>query len=89
MLGVCLCVYFSYHVVGGQRSVLRLMHVNAQIDLAEIALGGIRSEREVIEGRVVMLRPGSLSRDYLEELVIRDLGYYKKSELALVSDVAD
>lgn len=86
MLGICLSLYFSYHVMAGQRSLLRLMQVNAQIEVAAAALDDMRAERSGIEERVVMLRPGHLNRDYVEELVIRDLGYYQTSELALVPD---
>ena len=86
MLGVCLSVYFSYHAIAGQRSLVRLAHVQAEKTLLDDEFAAARAQREVTEARVVMLRSDTLSLDYLEELAVRDLGYYRSRELALVSD---
>ena len=87
MLGVCLSAYFSYHAVAGQRSLARLMQVSECLADVQGDLVGLDGALGELEGRVAMLRPMSLSLDYLEELAMRDLGYYRASELALVSAV--
>jgi cell division protein FtsB len=85
MLGVCLSVYFSYHAIAGQRSVARLVSVNAQVEQIERDLMLVQSNRGELEQRVSLLRPESLSLDYLEELAIRDIGYARDSDVTLVS----
>ena len=65
--GIFLTVYFSYHVAYGVRSYTQLQTLQAEVVSREQKLFEVRSDREMLESRVRMMRPGSLSRDLLEE----------------------
>lgn len=86
LIGICLTVYFSYHAIQGNRSYLRLMSLNA--DIAEISheYEMLKSERTAIEEKVVMMRPGSINKDLLEERVRLVLGYRHPDERTIVTE---
>ena len=83
-IGVCLCFYFGYHLMAGERSYLRLASLNYQIDKTGAELERARAEREALEQKVVMMRPGSVNRDLLEEQAQRVLGYRYKDEKVII-----
>lgn len=83
-VGVCLCFYFGYHLMAGERSYLRLASLNYQIDKTSIELERARAERAALEQKVVMMRPGSVNRDLLEEQAQRVLGYRYKGEKVII-----
>lgn len=85
LLGACLSFYFCYHAIAGQRSLTRLVRVHAVLDDVNVDLADARAEREMLEGRVVMLRPGTLNLDYIEELAVSQLGYSGLSEVAVMA----
>ena len=87
LLGACLSLYFCYHAIAGQRSLSRLMHVNAALDDVAVDLAAAQGARLDVEARVVMLRPGSLNLDYVEELAVSQLGYSGLSEIAVMASV--
>jgi cell division protein FtsB len=84
VIGICLSVYFSYHLVAGQRSLLSLMSLDNQVTRQEQELARLTTERGDLEKRVVMMRPGSIDRDLLEERVRIMLGYTGENEQILV-----
>ncbi len=84
VIGICLSVYFSYHLVAGERSVLRLISLDRQVASQTLALGALTEERETLEKRVVMMRPGSIDRDLLEERARLILGYTAPDETILL-----
>lgn len=84
VIGVCLSVYFSYHLVAGQRSLLSLMSLDNQVEEQQAALERLTNERTDLERRVVMMRPGSIDRDLLEERVRVMLGYTRENEQIII-----
>lgn len=84
VVGICLSVYFAYHLVAGQRSVLRLMSLDRQVAAQETTLTELTTEREDLEKRVIMMRPGSIDRDLLEERARLILGYTAENEQILI-----
>ncbi len=84
VVGICLSVYFAYHLVAGQRSVLRLMSLDRQVAAQETTLSELTTEREDLEKRVIMMRPGSIDRDLLEERARLILGYTAENEQILI-----
>ncbi|MCD8562614.1 MAG: septum formation initiator family protein [Alphaproteobacteria bacterium] len=74
-IGMFLCLYFSYHIVQGHRSFPALVSLDYQIADKEAELDVLRAERLKLERKVVMLRPGSINKDFLEERVRFMLGY--------------
>lgn len=84
VIGICLSVYFAYHLVAGQRSVLSLMSLDRQAEAEKAELVDLVREREDLEKRVVMMRPGSIDRDLLEERARLILGYTGKNEQIVI-----
>lgn len=83
IIGICLSVYFSYHLIAGHRGYVSLMSFESQIEQAQAKQAQLIAEREAIEKKVIMMRPGSIDRDLLEERVRYVLGYTKPEEIIL------
>jgi cell division protein FtsB len=79
-LSVCLCFYFCYHLVTGDRSIVRLLLLEKKIERVAQQYESHALDRQAIEARVVMLRPGSIDPDLLEERVRHVLGYVRPGE---------
>lgn len=86
VIGICLSFYFSYHLVAGQRGYFRLMSLERQITEVTMQHEAVKAKREAIEKKVVMMRPGSIDRDLLEERIRYVLGYRYADELILLQD---
>lgn len=86
-IGVCICFYFCYHLMAGERRYLRLVSLNYQISKTQNELEKATAEREAVEQKVAMMRPGNVNRDLLEEQSRRILGYQYPNEKALVKNV--
>jgi cell division protein FtsB len=86
MLGILLCAYFLYHSFHGQRSYPNLLAVNSSIEKLERDYAVIKTEREALEKQVVMLRPGSVNPDLLEERARLVLGYKNPDELIILGE---
>jgi cell division protein FtsB len=84
IFGICLSVYFCYHLIAGERSYLRLISLNHQIGPSEQALADVSTERQDLEQKVVMMRPGSVNRDLLEEQSRKILGFHYPDEKTLI-----
>ncbi len=85
IIGLCLCLYFSYHAMHGKRSIFQVMDVQSEIKQAETELALLRAQREDLEKQVISMREGSLRLDLLEEQVRRILGYKYPGEFSLPS----
>lgn len=86
LAGICLCFYFSYHIVSGHRSYSRLSELSHQSALKEVYLEGLKAERSVLEEKVAMMRSGSLSADMVEERARFMLGYQSEDEYSVFVD---
>jgi cell division protein FtsB len=86
VIGLCLSFYFSYHLVAGQRGYLRLMTLEHKVAEASAEYDAVKAEREDVETKVVMMRPGSVDRDLLEERVRYVLGYRYADEYDLLQN---
>jgi len=87
VIGICLCFYFGYHLLAGERSYLRLVFLNYQIDRTSNELDLASAERKSLEQKVVMMRPGTVNRDLLEEQSRKMLGYSYPDEKALIKNI--
>lgn len=67
LVGMGAVVYFSYHIVQGDRGLIAWVHLKNEIVKAEDTLAEIRARKEQLESRVSLLRPDSLDPDMLEE----------------------
>lgn len=84
IIGFCLCFYFSYHVVSGERSYLRLMSLERGIVRLTHQQEGLSEQRKALENKVAMLRPGSIDPDLLEERARVVLGYHHPDEIVVI-----
>ena len=84
LIGISLCIYFAYHALQGNRSVLRLLALNQSIETMSLEEDTLASERIALEQKVAMMRPGSISKDLLEERARMVLGYKYEDEIAIL-----
>ena len=84
-VGVCLCLYFSFHAFEGNRGVMELVSVNSQIETLSLKNDKLKAERTGLEKKVSMMRPGAVDRDLLEERVRATLGYKHADEFSVLS----
>lgn len=80
LIGFCLICYFGYHMLMGERSVLRLLTLERKIAAIEQVYQARHRESAVLEDRVSRLRPGSIDPDLLEERARYVLGYVRPDE---------
>ena len=85
LIGFCLCAYFSYHMTQGDRSYMHFMSLKNDIEDVTTDHNFLKNERQLLEKKVVMLRPGSINKDLLEERVRLVLGYKHPDEKTIVS----
>lgn len=76
LVGMAAVVYFSYHIVQGDRGLIAWVHLKNEIEKAEDTLSVLRSRKTELEKRVSLLRPESLDPDMLEERarIMLDMG---------------
>lgn len=86
LIGICLCFYFTYHLIHGGRSVVRLISLGSSIDTMSQKNDVIGGKRLALEEKVKMMRPGSINKDLLEEQVRLTLGYRDENELVIISN---
>lgn len=86
IIGMCLCLYFSYHLLFGTRSYLSLVILDRNTERLAASYDDLRAERETLESRVRKLRPDSLDRDLLEEQARFVLGYGYPEERIILQD---
>jgi len=83
VLGVCVVVYFAYHVVQGDRGMIAWWNLKQRVASARTVLQEISETRRTIQHRVSLLHPGSLDRDMLDERARLMLNYGHDNELII------
>lgn len=86
MIGVCLCIYFSYHAILGNRSVVKLYSLGAQIETLSQEKTAYVFTKDSLQKKVLMMRPGSVDKDLLEERARVVLGYRQSEEIVLLGN---
>ncbi len=86
IVALSLTIYFSYHLIAGPRGYFELKDLEYNISLEADNLQVLEQERIAIEKKVVMMRPGSIDRDLLEERARYILGYTSKEEYILLQN---
>lgn len=84
LIGISLCIYFCYHTIQGERSIVQLISLNQKIDTMSLEETKLENQRMTLEQKVRMLRPGSISKDLLEERARVVLGYKYDDEIAIL-----
>lgn len=86
LMGACLCFYFSYHLLLGERSISRLFEVQRMVQTKSQERDNLAAKKEALEKKVVMMRPGSIDRDLLEERVHLVLGYHHRDDVFVMQN---
>lgn len=76
-------LYFTYHLIQGERGLFRLFEVNKELDQAEILLKKSEHEKAIMEAKIKSLSSDSLSADRLDELGRQELGFIKSDEYVI------
>lgn len=80
LMGIGLFMYFSYHLIQGERSYMRYISLNQSVQGMTQQAADLQKERQDLEARVAMMRPGSINRDLLEERARVVLGFRRDGE---------
>lgn len=80
LLGMGLFLYFSYHLLQGERSYIRYISLQKSVSQLEQETLRLSEERKAMETRVSMLRPASINKDLLEERARIVLGFRRAGE---------
>jgi cell division protein FtsB len=67
-------LYFGYHTVQGDRSIIAYLRLNSQLARVNIELAESNEARAILTRRVNLLRPDNLDRDMLDEQARHILG---------------
>lgn len=86
LIGACLCIYFAYHTLQGDRSLFRYYAVSQKIETLEQKNEILQAEGAALEKKIVMMRPGSVDKDLLEERARSVLGYREKDEYTIMGN---
>ena len=84
LVGMGLFLYFSYHLIQGERSYMRFVSLTQSVEALEQKAASLKDQREQQESRVAMMRPGSVNRDLLEERARVVLGFRRDGEKDLL-----
>lgn len=86
VLTIVVLGYFGYHIFNGDYGLYSREKVEKQLALLNDELMKLRTEREVLEARVALLRDGSIEKDMLDEYVRRNLNMSKSNELTILTE---
>ena len=85
LIGIGLFVYFSYHLILGERSLIRYMTLEKSVATLEKQSFELAHDHEQLEKKVSMMRPGSINKDLLEERARIVLGFRRPGEVDVLS----
>ncbi|CAA7623123.1 septum formation initiator family protein [Magnetospirillum sp. UT-4] len=83
LIGFGAMAYFAYHTVEGDRGVLAWVRLKNEILEAEMHLAKVSTERQMLEHRVLLLRPDHLDPDMLEERARAMLNMGREDEVVI------
>ena len=83
VLGICVSVYFAYHVVQGDRGLIAWWTLKQRVASAQQTLNEITARRKTLEHRVDLLHPDSLDPDMLDERARVMLNYGQPGDIII------
>ena len=86
LAGICLCLYFSYHTISGDRSYSQLVQLEQSLKVTSMTLAELKTQHTRLEDQVSMMRPETLSSDLLEERIRVTLGYGQANEFVVIGN---
>ncbi|MCP4394719.1 MAG: septum formation initiator family protein [Alphaproteobacteria bacterium] len=82
--GLCLIAYFGYHLVNGERGLIKYRKLQNDVQLAKVVRNKTANQKDVLENRVKLLRPESIDPDMLEESARRILNMGHDGDLVII-----
>lgn len=89
LLGALLAVYFGYHALTGERSLVSYWRMTQEVEDARAKLAVIKADREKLEHRVALLRPETIDPDMLDERARWALGYIGERDVVILPPEAE
>jgi cell division protein FtsB len=84
VLGLGALAYLGYHLFEGDRGLKASWSVEQRLAKAEAERKALTAERQRIEGRVGLLREGSLDRDMLDERLRQMLNLVQPNDIVIL-----
>ena len=84
LFGILLFTYFVYHSIQGQHGILAWRQLDIHITKAEATFSNLQEKQAELEQRVVMLRPGTLDLDMVEEQSRRMLNFTHQDDVVVI-----
>jgi len=84
VLGLGALAYLGYHFFEGERGLKASWSVEQRLAKAEAERKTLTAERQRIEGRVALLREGSLDRDMLDERLRQMLNLVQPNDIVIL-----
>ena len=85
-LAVCVSGYFGYHVLHGDRGLTAWVDLQSTVTALNDQYTEIKAERDALDHRVALLKPGSLDPDMLDERARRMLNYGDARDVVIFLD---
>ena len=83
-LALAVLSYFGYHIYHGEFGINSKDQLRARATVLQEELDKVRAERIAIEGRVRMLRDGTIDKDMLDEQARRALNLSHADEVTIM-----
>ena len=80
---VIITLYFTYHLIQGERGIFRLFQVNHELVEAQSLLEKTEQEKIRMEEKVKSFYSASFSSDRLEEVARQELGVINPDEFVV------
>ncbi len=84
VISLILVAYFAYHAWSGRYGIESMRRLDDEAVQLQFELAAIKSRRQSLESRVMLMRDGSIERDMLDEQARNMLNYSKPDELTLL-----
>ena len=84
LFGILLFAYFVYHSIQGQHGILAWRQLDIHITKAEITFANLQAKQAELEQSVIMLRPGTLDLDMVEEQSRRMLNFTHQDDVVVI-----
>jgi cell division protein FtsB len=78
--------YIGQNTLAGRHGLLALIESRQEINLLEVELAQVESERAIIARDVQLLSPPYVDQDLLDERARSELGYARAGELVIFRD---
>lgn len=85
VVGAAALGYFLYHGIHGDRGLMAYVRLNHDVALIKTQLAAVRGERQALERKVALLRPGRLDPDMLDERARVMLNLVAQDEIVILN----